>query len=67
MFLRKRYFLSLKKQRNLPDLLAIALQPFFSKLLTIHYGTLSNRVASNLIDLVQGRRLITEPLAYLLQ
>lgn len=45
MPLGKHHSLSLKEQRNLPDLLAIALQPFFSKLATICRMALSYRVA----------------------
>ena len=67
MPLRERYFLLLKEQRNLSDLLVIALQPFFSKLAAICHMTLSYRVAGCPIDFVQGCWQIAEPLTYFLQ
>jgi hypothetical protein len=63
MSLGEDYLLCLKMQRDPPDLLAISLQPLFSKLSTICRKTFSNRVAGCSIDLVQGRWLIAEPLA----
>ncbi len=60
MSLCQRHFLCLKVQGNPPDLFAIALQPFFSKLSSICRETLSNRMAGYSIDLVQGRWLRAE-------
>src|SRR6266704_3501102 len=64
MPLRQRHLLCLKVQRNLPDLFAISLQPFSSKLAAICGVALSNRVAGGSIDLVQGRWLIAKKLSY---
>lgn len=63
---RKRYLFRLKKQPDPSDLLAIALQPFFSKLSTIFSVALCNHVAGGSMDLVQRGGLIAKPLAHLL-
>jgi hypothetical protein len=58
MPLRQRHLLCLKVQGDSPDLLAISLQPLFSKKASICGVVLSNRVTGCSIDLVQGRWLI---------
>ncbi|GAC1566433.1 MAG: hypothetical protein NVS3B14_08640 [Ktedonobacteraceae bacterium] len=51
MPLRKSHMLCLKVQRNVPDLLTVSLQPFFSQLSAVGSVALSNRVAGCSIDL----------------
>lgn len=67
MLPRQCYMLGLKIQRNLSNLLTIALQSSLSKKASILRETLCNCVASNTIDLVQDRWLIAELLTHLLQ
>src|SRR5258708_38984393 len=64
MVLRKRHLLCLKIQGNLPDLLTVSLQPFFSKLAAICGVAISNHVTGSLIDLVRRGWLIAESSAY---
>jgi hypothetical protein len=52
MPLCQRHLLCLKVQGNLPDFLAISLQPFFPKPAAICCVALSNPVAGGSIDLV---------------
>jgi hypothetical protein len=67
MFLSEGHLLCLKVQCNLPDLLTISLQPFFSQFSPMRCVALSNRVAGSLIDLVQRSWLIAEKLPHFFQ